>query len=166
MQNQYHPRFFSLFSLQLRPELRWHSPVLFCGSPLLSPGCLRQRSLNLFILTSLITAKFVDEQSMDLGSWEVGLRAEIFLSKLILHWEVRKTDMEEKITSTNHSRDDGRKKQNQTDRLTHQSIRYEEDMTRQTQSGTPPDDVAMTTGNGYCCGLDVKGPSKNHELKA
>lgn len=39
-------------------------------------------------------------------------------------------------------------------------------MTRKTESGTPPDDVAMITGNGYCCGLDVKWPSKDYELKA
>lgn len=74
--------------------------------------------------------------------------------------------MDGKITSINHRRDNGRKKQDQTDRLTHQSIRYEEDMTRKTKSGAPPDDVAMTTGNGCCCGLDVRWPSKDHELKA
>lgn len=74
--------------------------------------------------------------------------------------------MDEKITSINYSRHNGRKKQNQTDGLTHQPIRYEEDMTRKTESGTPPDDVAMITGNGYCCGLDVKWPSKDYELKA
>lgn len=64
--------------------------------------------------------------------------------------------MDEKNPSINHCSDNGRKKQSQTDRSTHQPIRYEEDMARQTQSGTPPDETALTMGGANCCGLDAK----------